>query len=75
MAAGTGYRVLVNLLLGLGADANARASDGELTALQAAAKGGHGAIVDTLLKAGVDINASATKSIGSRVFQVAAREE
>lgn len=57
MAAGAGYRVLVNLLLGLGADANARAPGGGLTALQAAAKGGHEAIVNKLLKAGADVNA------------------
>jgi ankyrin repeat protein len=57
-------------LLAIGADINAAAHSGR-TALQAAAEGGHQAIVEKLLAVGADVNA-ASKHRGRTALQAAA---
>ena len=67
---------LVDLLISLGADVNARSrvprSDGvRRTGLQAAARGGHLKMVERLLAAGADVNAPAGKYYGRTALHAA----
>ena len=58
----------MKLLVQYGADVNGTASDEciQRTALQAAAKGGHLAIVKYLTQNNADVNAAATRTRGGR---------
>lgn len=58
--AGTGNELMLELMIEAGGNVHAPAGDSPFgrTSLWAAAEGGHMAVVDRLLKAGVDVNAS-----------------
>ena len=64
---------MVERLLQEGADVNSPASDMDgRTALQAAAEGGHLAVVERLLQEGADVNAPASDTGGRTALQAAA---
>lgn len=71
-AADRGHRAIVEKLLKLGAEVNAKASPSAgRTALQAAAHGGYSSIVELLLEHGADVNAPAARYKGFTALQAA----
>ena len=71
LAAGSGDLDILNQLLSISADVNARRTSSSKTALQAAASCGHTEVVKRLLEESADVNASACHDDGRTAIQAA----